>query len=104
MPSGQPQQASQPPQRANQRPPLPGGSGSNTIELDGDVLNAVQDVQDRVSDAYLTEPGQEYADVVSLAVTILQRAIGKDVVLLDPETGRSDKSLTARALWKPPGR
>lgn len=90
------------PQVAGQQPTLPGGGSPDTIRLAGDVLNAVQDVQDRVADAYLIA-GQEYASVVSLAVTILQRAIGKDIVLVDPETGRSDRSLTAAALWKRPG-
>jgi hypothetical protein len=82
---------------------LPGSEDENTIKLVGDVLNAVLDVKDRVSGAYLPRPGGENADVVSLAVTILQRAIGKNIVLVDPKTGRSDKSLTADVLWKPLG-
>ncbi len=97
MPNGEPQVA-------GSKPPLPGGEGDNTVKLVDDVLNAVLDVKDRVLGTYLPRPGYENADVVSLAVTVLQRAIGKDIVLVDPETGRSDRSLTAAVLWKPPGR
>jgi hypothetical protein len=59
-------------------------------------------VRERVRDTFLVNPGQPTADVVSLAVTILQRAIGKDIVLIDPVTKRSDKALTAAVLWNPP--
>jgi len=92
------------PQVAGDKPVLPGGEDENTIKLVDDVLNAVVDLKDRVLDTYLPRPGRENADVVSLAVTILQRAIGKNIVLVDPETGRSDRSLTAAVLWRPPAR
>lgn len=96
--------ANREPQVAGDKPALPGGEDENTIKLVDDVLNAVLDLKDHVLDVYLPRPGRENADVVSLAVTILQRAIGKNIVLVDPETGRPDRSLTAALLWKPPGR
>jgi hypothetical protein len=93
--------SSRDPQVAGTQPDLPGDADDATIKLVGDVFNAVLDVKERVRETYLVSPGQANADVVSLAVTILQRAIGKDIVLVDPVTKRTDKALTAAVLWNP---
>jgi hypothetical protein len=92
----------QPSQAVGSLADIPGGGTEAIIRLHGEAYEALVDVRERLQDRFLTSSEENHdADVVSLAITVLHRALGKSIVFIDPDTQRQDRALTSSVLWRP---